>query len=125
MARIIGPGEDGLTQYAAALASAQVDRFKRYYAQKDLNMIGEAAEINVLFNNASQLGVRFHQVPRALLDLIPGDENQIDMGNRRVWIKHMLLTGAPGHHVEFTMYCNEPPLREPEPIVNAGEQSNG
>jgi hypothetical protein len=82
----------------------------------------ECAEVGVLYNDADTFGVRFHKVPRALFELIPGDENAFNTALHPYWTKIMFLADGAGNKLMVTMYCDEPLLSGIEP-VGTGEHS--
>jgi hypothetical protein len=77
-------------------------------------MATECAEVGVLYNDADVFGVRFHKVPRALFDLIPGQVGAFATAFRPYWTKVMFLADGGGNKLMVTMYCDEPPT-SPQP----------
>jgi hypothetical protein len=75
------------------------------------------AQIGVLYDDPELYGIRLHQVPRSLFDLIPGEARTIVTGGAPLLVKSMFLAGEPGQNVKLTVFCSGhwPSLRETEP----------
>jgi hypothetical protein len=87
-------------------------------------MISEYAQVSVLYNDAEQHGIRLHQVPRDLFDLIPGEAHEVLANTYPLLVKEMLLADAPGAHVRLTVYCAEAGSPHPNPLpMREGEET--
>ena len=87
-------------------------------------MMPEYAEVGVLYGDVSIFGVRFHKVPRALFDLIPGEEHAFNTEIHPYLTKRMFLADGAGNKLTVTMYCDEPPA-DGRPLLSEPEQAGG